>query len=108
MFQHIQKSKNNSFQTPQVPFLCNPPGTSGALDEFPVSPLADYDISQADAEEVNTSTGKKRRFDISSTHGFSALSYARLPYAFVRDYSENNAGYNMMTRMPRFARRRVA
>jgi len=64
-----------------------------------------YEISQA--EEVNTSTGKQRRFDISLAHGFAALSYALLPYAFVHDYSENNAGYNTMIRMPRFARRRV-
>lgn len=67
-----------------------------------------YEISQADAEEVNTSTGKQRRFGISSAHGFAALSYALLPYAFVQDYSENYPGYNTMTRMPRFARRRVA
>jgi hypothetical protein len=31
-------------------------------------------ISQADAEEVNSSTGKQRRFDISSAHGYAALS----------------------------------
>ncbi len=67
-----------------------------------------YEISQADAEEVNTSTGKQRRFDIGSAHGFAALSYALLPYTFVQDYSDINAGYNMMTRMPRFARKRVA
>jgi hypothetical protein len=67
-----------------------------------------YEISQADAEEVNTSTGKQRRFDIGSAHGFAALSYALLPYAFVQDYSDTNVGYNMLTRMPRFARRRVA
>lgn len=65
-----------------------------------------FEVSQADAEEVNTSTGKQRRFDISSAHGFAALSYALLPYAFVQDYTENKMGCNIMTRMPRFARRR--
>jgi hypothetical protein len=51
-----------------------------------------YDISQADAEEVNSSIGKQCRFDISSAHGYAALSYPLLPYAFVQDYSENKSG----------------
>ncbi len=42
-----------------------------------------YEISQADSEEVNTSTGKQRRFDISSAHGYVALSYALDPDAEV-------------------------
>ena len=67
-----------------------------------------FEVSWADAEEVSTSMGKQRRFSITSAHGYAALSYALLPYAFVQDYSDINAGYNMMTRMPRFARRRVA
>jgi len=67
-----------------------------------------FEVSQAEAEEVSTSTGKHRRFSITSAHGYAALSYALLPYAFVQDYSENNMGCNIMTRMPRFACRRVA
>jgi hypothetical protein len=67
-----------------------------------------FEISQADAEEVSTSTGKQRRFSISSAHGYAALSYALLPYAFVQDYAEAGYNQNVMTRAPRFARRRFA
>jgi hypothetical protein len=49
-------------------------------------------ISQADAEDVNTSTGKQRRFDISSVHGYAALSYALLPCGFVHEYLEGMWG----------------
>jgi hypothetical protein len=65
-----------------------------------------FEISQADAEEVSTSTGKQRRFSITSAHGYAALSYALLPYAFVQDYAEAGYNQNVMTRAPRFARRR--
>ena len=41
-----------------------------------------FEVSQAEAEEVSTSTGKQRRFSITSAHGYSVLSYALLPYAF--------------------------
>jgi len=37
-----------------------------------------FEVSQA--EEVSTSTGKQRRFSITSAHGYAALSYALLPY----------------------------
>lgn len=65
-----------------------------------------FEISQADAEEVPTSTGKQRRFSITSAHGYAALSYALLPYAFVQDYAEAGYNQNVMTITPRFARRR--
>ncbi|MCX9028425.1 MAG: hypothetical protein OIN86_09640 [Candidatus Methanoperedens sp.] len=42
--------------------------------------------------EIPTAAGKQRRFSITSTQGYSALSYALLPYAFVQDCTE--AGYN--------------
>ncbi len=67
-----------------------------------------FEISQADAEEVSTSIGKQRRFSISSAHGYAALSYALLPYAFAQDYAEAGYNQNVMTRVPRFARRRFA
>ena len=67
-----------------------------------------FEISQADAEEVSTSTGKQRRSSITSAHGYAALSYALLPYAFVQDYAEAGYNQNVMTRAPRFARRRFA
>ncbi|MDW7727677.1 MAG: hypothetical protein SCH70_11320 [Candidatus Methanoperedens sp.] len=59
-----------------------------------------YELSQADAEEATTATGRIRRFDISSAHSFAALAYALIPY-----FSESgNYGINTMTRAPRFAR----
>jgi|GEM_PF-3209645 len=88
---------------------------SGGISEYTIS-LSNrcimdvflYKILEADVEEINTSTGKQRRFDISSAHGFAALSYALLPYAFVHEFFDNNVGCNIMTKMPRFARRRLA
>ena len=65
-----------------------------------------FEVSQA--EEVSISTGKQRRFSITSAHGYPALSYALLPYAFVQDYTEAGYNQNVMTRAPRFARRRIA
>jgi len=67
-----------------------------------------FEVSQAEAEEVSTSTSKQRRFSITSAHGYAALSYALLPYAFVQDYTEVGYNQNVMTRAPRFARRRIA
>ena len=67
-----------------------------------------FEVSQAEAEEVSTSTGKQRRFSITSAHGYAALSYSLLPYAFVQDYTESGYNQNVMTRAPRFARRRIA
>jgi hypothetical protein len=67
-----------------------------------------FEVSQADAEEVSTAAGKQRRFSITSAHGYAALSYAHLPYAFVQDYTEAGYNQNVMTRAPRFARRRIA
>ncbi len=67
-----------------------------------------FEVSQAEAEEVSTSTGKQRRFSITSAHGYAALSYALLPYAFVQDYTEAGYNQNVMTRAPKFARRRIA
>ncbi len=65
-----------------------------------------FEVAQAEAEEVASATGKQRRFSISTAHGYAALSYALLPYAFVQDYNE--AGFsNMMNRAPRSARRRL-
>lgn len=67
-----------------------------------------FEVLHAEAEEVSTSTGKQRRFSIISVHGYAALSYALLPYAFVQDYTEAGYNQNVMTRAPGFARRRIA
>jgi hypothetical protein len=67
-----------------------------------------FEVSQAEAEEIPTTTGKQRRFSITSAHGYAALSYALLPYAFVQDFTEAGYNQNVMTRAPRFARRRIA
>lgn len=64
-----------------------------------------YELLQADAGEVNTSTGKLHRFDISSASGYAALSYALIPYGFTEQNAEAAAlGMNVLTRVPRWAR----
>ncbi len=60
--------------------------------DFSKTDVVIFEVSQTEAEEVSTSTDNQRRFSIISAHGYAALSYALLPYAFVQDYTE--AGYN--------------
>jgi hypothetical protein len=43
-------------------------------------------------EKLFTMRGKPMSFSITSAHGYAALSYVLLPYAFVQDYTD--AGYN--------------
>lgn len=62
-----------------------------------------YELSQADAEEATTATGRARRFDIRQAHSFAALAYALIPYGLTSE-NEYNYGIQTMTRAPRFAR----
>ncbi|MDP2766967.1 MAG: hypothetical protein Q8O41_05900 [Candidatus Methanoperedens sp.] len=57
---------------------------------------------------MNASTRKQRRFSITSHMGMQPCHTLCFPTAFAQDYTEAGYNQNVMTRAPRFARRRIA